>query len=459
MEKRHIRKIEDNISFLVKDVDYERLRPELLKQKLFPARHLERMEERSNKELELFLAVQRRGPTAFRRLVASLAFSGHDEAVQVLIENEESLLLDSCANTDPFIEQSLDLTDSPIQPNQIVIEPASVLREENSMTYKMTSNPRGMALIIDNEDFENLPPRRGSHIDSDCLAKLYQQLGFWVVMKKNLRKLSLEFELFSFATDTVHHQLDMAIITVLSHGENGSIICTNGEKIAIEDILSKFNNKEAPPLKGKPKFFIFQACRGLKIDPGVETDGPDDVKMGENLEDQQYVSYRLPSTPDIVSLVRDPSYEDMFVSYATIPTYVAYRNNMKGSWFIQCLCKVFMRYSCEEDLVTLLQRVSQELKVYCTTKGEKQINETLLRGVSKKLFFNPGLLNGQIGRSHQNTNQTNYLLKATQREAALERTGLIGLPTMPNFPGHEQLDEIWSGLGSGLELGFEQCAV
>ena len=92
------------------------------------------------------------------------------------------------------------------------------------MTYSMTSWPRGMALIIDNEDFETLPPRRGSHIDSDCLARyfnlaqlllckvffshglycrLYRELGFWVVIKKNLRKVSLEYELFSFATDTV----------------------------------------------------------------------------------------------------------------------------------------------------------------------------------------------------------------------------------------------------------------
>ena len=111
-----------------------------------------------------------------------------------------------------------------------------------------------------------------------------------------------------------------------------------------------------------------------------------------------------------------------------------------------------MKYSCEEDLVTLLQRVSQELKVYCTTKGEKQMNETLLRGVCKKLYFNPGLLSSH----HLNSHQTNYLFRATQREAALERTGLLGLPHLPQ---HEQLDEIWSGLGAGLELGFEQCAV
>merc|ERR1719150_3256329 len=91
------------------------------------------------------------------------------------------------------------------------------------------------------------------------------------------------------------------------------------------------------------------------------------------------------------NLSRDPSFEDIFVSFATIPAYVAYRNNLKGSWFVQCLCRVFMMYSCTEDLETLLLRVTQELRAYCTNKGEKQINETLLRGVTKKLYFNPGL--------------------------------------------------------------------
>ena len=64
---------------------------------------------------------------------------------------------------------------------------------------------------------------------------------------------------------------------------------------------------------------------------------------------------------------------------------------MKGSWFVQCLCRIFMKFSCSEDLETLLLRVTQELRLYCTTRGEKQINETLLRGVTRKLYFNPGL--------------------------------------------------------------------
>jgi len=342
MEDRHKNRIQDNLSFLVKDTDYERLRPQLLKHKLFPAAHLARIEERPNRKLELYLQVQRRGPTAFRRLLASLYFSGHEEALQVLTKDEDSLIFDACLMTDcsqqsagPEQRQGWDLTDSPLQPNNIVIEPARVLRVGDDMTYTMTSWPRGMALIIDNEDFETLPPRRGSHIDSECLARLYRELGFWVVIKRNLRKVSLEYELFSFATDTVHNQLDMAVVAILSHGENGSIICTNGEKVPIEDILSKFNNREAPPLKGKPKFFIFQSCRGLKIDPGVDSDGIDESDGLD--EDRMHPPFHsLPSRPlpdqDLEILARDPSYEDIFVSYATIPTYVAYRNNMKGSW-------------------------------------------------------------------------------------------------------------------------------
>ena len=145
----------------------------------------------------------------------------------------------------------------------------------------------------------------------------------------------------------------MAVVAILSHGENGSIICTNGEKVMVvkmawsnhnrsqvpvEDILSKFNNREAPPLKGKPKFFIFQSCRGLKIDPGVDTDGLDDNMMVgmDRMVHHPNFQQRLPDQ-DLEIVARDPSYEDIFVSYATIPTYVAYRNNMKGSWYDKVL--------------------------------------------------------------------------------------------------------------------------
>lgn len=329
MEERHKEVIRSNLSFLCQDVDYTRFRPQLIKHRLFPERQLRLMEEKvGNIKLEVFMQAQRRGPTAFRRLLASLKFSGHLDSVKMLTKNDDTFLMD-VANTDSFNpDQSFDLTDSPLHPSQIVVEPATVLREEDQMTYKMTSQNRGMALIIDNENFETLPPRRGSHVDKDCLAQLFQQLGFWVVIKRDLRKLTFEYELMSFATDTIHHQMDMTIVCILSHGEDGTILCTDGKSISIEAILDKFNNRMAPPLKGKPKYFLFQACRGLRIDPGVETDGPNE----EIMEDKNFVPRQYQPAQNFVipqeenyNLARDPSFEDMFVSFATIPTYVAYR--------------------------------------------------------------------------------------------------------------------------------------
>ena len=133
MEEHHKEAIKNNLSFLCRDVDYSRFRPELIKNKLFPERQLRLMEEKDgNVKLEVFLQVQRRGPTAFRRLIASLAFSGHDESVRALTRNDDSLLMD-VANTDSFNpnqDHSFDLTDSPLHPSQIHVEPANVLRYE-----------------------------------------------------------------------------------------------------------------------------------------------------------------------------------------------------------------------------------------------------------------------------------------------------------------------------------------
>ena len=78
MEEEHKEAIKSNLKFLCSDVDYSRLRPEMIKHRLFPERHLQLMEEKvGNIKLEVFMQVQRRGPTAFRRLIASLKFSGN----------------------------------------------------------------------------------------------------------------------------------------------------------------------------------------------------------------------------------------------------------------------------------------------------------------------------------------------------------------------------------------------
>ena len=52
----------------------------------------------------------------------------------------------------------------------------------------------------------------------------------------------------------------MMILVILSHGRDGKIITSSGREYQIESIYEKFNNRECPSLKGKPKFFIIQVC-------------------------------------------------------------------------------------------------------------------------------------------------------------------------------------------------------
>lgn len=412
MEAKHKELITSNLSALVKAIRYDVMRPHLQELRIFPLTHLKRLDEKSNPSLDMFLEIQRRGPTAFRRLLTCLKLAGLNEALEILTKKQDmdplfnnsgSVLTEKHPLNIPMV-QSLDLTDSPLQPHQISVLEASMFRGEDDITYKMSSSPRGFCMIIDNEDYDDLPPRRGSHVDCECLTQLFRQLGFWVCVKRNLSRPNFEFEVSNFAGDSMHAYMDMCVLCVLSHGENGTIICTNGEKVEIETMLNKFNNQSAPSLRGKPKFFLIQSCRGLDIDAGcTETDSPTNNTApslkrshsggpGENLADIQGSPVRLfQPLNNPFKLPRSPSYEDIIVSYATIPGFVAYRNNVKGSWFVQSLCKVFMEFCHVEDLVTLMNRVSQQLSTYGTIKGEKQMCETLLRGVKKHIYFNPGL--------------------------------------------------------------------
>ena len=59
-----------------------------------------------------------------------------------------------------------------------------------------------------------------------------------------------------------HAQADMCVVIVLSHGDDGDLIYScDGRVVSAEYLLRQFNNDACPLLKGKPKFFILQACR------------------------------------------------------------------------------------------------------------------------------------------------------------------------------------------------------
>ena len=127
-------------------------------------------------------------------------------------------------------------------------------------------------MIINNQDFVNevQPTRIGSYVDVNNLDLLFSDdLRFTVTLRNNLSYLQMKEEILRFAGKEDHAEGDMTAVVVMSHGRDGAICTSEGRELETEWILKQFNNEGCPRLRGKPKLFIFQSCRGHAADPGV----------------------------------------------------------------------------------------------------------------------------------------------------------------------------------------------
>ena len=71
-------------------------------------------------------------------------------------------------------------------------------------------------------------------------------------------------KLQDFSQDAGHGAGDCTVVCILSHGEEGYIFGADGKKFELDAVFSLFDNTCCQHLRGKPKLFIIQACRGGK---------------------------------------------------------------------------------------------------------------------------------------------------------------------------------------------------
>ena len=73
----------------------------------------------------------------------------------------------------------------------------------------------------------------------------------------------------NFSKMEEHNYGQMCVVIILSHGNDGGLInAADGKVVSTEYVLRRFNNDACPALKGKPKFFVLQACRGDEVNTG-----------------------------------------------------------------------------------------------------------------------------------------------------------------------------------------------
>lgn len=196
----------------------------------------------------------------------------------------------------------------------------------------------------------------------------------------------------AFATHPSHQYFDSCVTVVLTHGKYDCLVGSDGHDVNVHDFLSHFNARRAPNLKGKPKIFIFQACRGDIHDYGTphSVDLPDVGKLStlfscmkpspgrqRTYNNNNYTHESRSSTEEFPSpstsfpvakslrlqplnarkYEKRPTEADMMIAFATTPRYVSWRNSNSGTWFIQSICEVFSKYAATEDICSLLTRV------------------------------------------------------------------------------------------------------
>lgn len=236
-------------------------------------------------------------------------------------------------------DPEIDLTDGPV-----TVRVDNTTRQFYITNYKksyaMRRLPRGKALIINVNEVEGKPPRRGTDIDRDNLYHLLRQLHFDVQVyndKDGLTAKEIAQKLEMFAADPAHRQGDSSFVCLLSHGEEGFIFGTDGRKLQLDSVFKLFDNSNCPTLVGKPKIFVIQACRGGALDSGVPFLDEHDGSTG---------SKQLPTQ------------SDMIICFPTQAGYYAWRNRERGSWYIEALVQIFMKYAKSEDICTMLHRVN-----------------------------------------------------------------------------------------------------
>ncbi|GAB1611224.1 caspase-2-like [Argonauta hians] len=253
-----------------------------------------------------------------------------------------------------------------------------------SQAYKMDGIPRGHALLINISSIDGMPPRTGSSVDFHRMSSLLNQLHFDVISydDEKLTAKNLLIKVREFRDLPSHKKANATVICFFSHGDNGYIFGTDGEKVSLNELFSMFDVDQCPYLNKKPKIFIMQSCRGSKVDlRKVATM----ELLSNDCSDYQPAQYK------------EPSMTDALFCYPTQEGYRAWRNQMEGSWFIQALVDVFVKYSFEKDVCAMLNMVnsmvSQRISLTSLGGADGAMQMSEYKSTLRKpyLYFFPGI--------------------------------------------------------------------
>uniref|UniRef100_A0A3Q0SM66 Caspase-8 n=1 Tax=Amphilophus citrinellus TaxID=61819 RepID=A0A3Q0SM66_AMPCI len=257
-------------------------------------------------------------------------------------------------------------------------EKSSVKLQKDLGTYPMTSEKRGICLIVNNYDFSKstvpLKLRGGTDVDQKRLESVFQWLGFEVENHHDCDGNKM-LSVFRELSRRDHSQMDCVVCCVLSHGVEGSVYGVDGSSVKISCLTDLFNGLKCPSLAGKPKLFFIQACQGINEQNAVyiESDSP---------------AYSFLCSDAVATKDGIPSSADFLLGMATVPSFVSFRDKIRGTWFIQSLCQNLVQMVPREcDLMSILTKVNADVSQKSDESGRRKQMPQPAFSLRKKVVF------------------------------------------------------------------------
>ena len=145
----------------------------------------------------------------------------------------------------------------------------------------MNPDKPGLALVINNVNFEHQRERQGSDVDENNIKLLLRAYKFEIFEDSNTRNLNMyrmRDVIKRFSELREHQKYSCAAVFVLTHGQEGYLFATDSDGnnlVSVKWMLELFQGNKCPNLNGKPKLFFLQACRGELHDEGADLYGHD----------------------------------------------------------------------------------------------------------------------------------------------------------------------------------------
>lgn len=225
----------------------------------------------------------------------------------------------------------------------------------NRPCYFMPNPILGFALIINNTKFDKIPDRLGPGPEQqgEDLAAVLRKIGFEVDLEENLKRDGMKAAICKFLNHS-HGKANCALMAIMSHGNSQGIFGTDWDNpmkpIDVQSLKHGLLIHE--DLKGKPKVFILDACRGDADQDATNAEIADKAKADKSKA--------------------NPGVEDEITLCASVEGFKSYYNTLSGSYMIKHVIDVFEEYyqsGTVEDMFTRVAGLVNSESI--TVKGER----------------------------------------------------------------------------------------